>query len=468
MRVVALIGLGTVIALTLLNACAPSFNSLDRVIHKGELVVLTRQGPTTFYESNHGQAGLEYELVEKFAEHLGVKVKYVIPDNLGELFDKLQNGEADFAAAGLTITAERQKSIRFTPAYQTITQQLIYNTAYTNRPQNLNEVSGIFEVLAHSSHSERLQQLKAQGNSVNWSENTDTDTTELLSHVADGMLDYTVVDSNEFAYDRRYYPELQVAFDMSDPQQLAWAFAKQGDSSLYNEAVAFFKELNSNGQIDKLLAHNYQHVDSYDYRGSHSFLSQARLRLPMYREYFEVTAKQYNIDWRLLAAVAYQESHWRPEAVSPTGVRGMMMLTQATADYLGVETRTDVESSIAGGARYLRSLIDKIPDRIPEPDRTWLALAAYNIGYGHLEDARILTKIHGGNPDKWLDVKSNLPLLSKRKWYKSTRFGYARGYEPVRYVDNIRSYYDILTWYLEREDPEQFKSPVSEFNFHLL
>lgn len=468
MRLMGLSILGFALIVALLNACTPATTNLEQVIHRGELRVLTRQGPTTYYDGNHGPAGLEYELVKRFAEHLGVDVKFIVPDSFGDTFDMLNNGDAQFAAAGLTITEDRQDTLRFTPAYQQITQQLIYNSAYKNRPKNLNGLGGIFEVIAKSSHSERLQKLKTQGTDIDWIENPETDTAELLTHVADGLLDYTVVDSNEFAYYRRYYPELQVAMDISDPESLAWAFSKNGDDSIYNEAVAFFKQLNSTGDMDKLLAHNYQHVDNYDYRGSHTFLAQIRQRLPQYRGQFEDTAKEYGIDWRLLAAVAYQESHWKPDAISPTGVRGMMMLTKATADSLGVDTRTDAEASIAGGARYLRALTDRIPDRVPEPDRTWFALAAYNVGYGHVEDARILTQKHGGDPDKWLDVKNNLPLLSKRKWYKKTRFGYARGYEPVRYVDNIRSYYDILSWYLEREDPERFKSPVSGFNFHLL
>lgn len=468
MRLMGLSILGFALIVALLNACTPATTNLEQVIHRGELRVLTRQGPTTYYDGNHGPAGLEYELVKRFAEHLGVEVKFIVPDSFGDTFDMLNNGDAQFAAAGLTITEDRQDTLRFTPAYQQITQQLIYNSAYKNRPKNLNGLGGIFEVIAKSSHSERLQKLKTQGTDIDWIENPETDTAELLTHVADGLLDYTVVDSNEFAYYRRYYPELQVAMDISDPESLAWAFSKNGDDSIYNEAVAFFKQLNSTGDMDKLLAHNYQHVDNYDYRGSHTFLAQIRQRLPQYRGQFEDTAKEYGIDWRLLAAVAYQESHWKPDAISPTGVRGMMMLTKATADSLGVDTRTDAEASIAGGARYLRALTDRIPDRVPEPDRTWFALAAYNVGYGHVEDARILTQKHGGDPDKWLDVKNNLPLLSKRKWYKKTRFGYARGYEPVRYVDNIRSYYDILSWYLEREDPERFKSPVSGFNFHLL
>ena len=149
--------------------------------------------------------------------------------------------------------------------------------------------------------------------------------------------------------------------------------------------------------------------------------------------------------------MGYQESHWNPDAVSPTGVRGIMMLTEATARQLGVEDRVDPRQSIFGGARYLRRIKRKIPERIAEPDRTWLALAAYNIGFGHLEDARILTQANGGDPDRWEDVREHLPLLADPKWHTRTRHGYARGGQPVHYVENIRYYYDVLLWLDERQ-----------------
>ena len=129
------------------------------------------------------------------------------------------------------------------------------------------------------------------------------------------------------------------------------------------------------------------------------------------------------------------------------------MLTKITADELGVDKRTDPVQSIRGGALYLSKLMQKIPERIQEPDHSWLALAAYNIGYGHLEDARVITQKKGNNPDSWKDVKDNLPLLRKRKWYRHTKNGYARGNEAVRYVENIRSYYDVLVWFTDQEKP---------------
>jgi membrane-bound lytic murein transglycosylase F len=133
-------------------------------------------------------------------------------------------------------------------------------------------------------------------------------------------------------------------------------------------------------------------------------------------------------------------------------VRGIMMLTRNTMQHLGInKSRHDPQASIEGGALYLASIKKKLPKRIKDPHRTWLALAAYNVGFGHLEDARILAQEDGANPDKWEDVKKYLPLLSQKKWYKKTRYGYARGREPVRYVENIRSYYDILVWITDKD-----------------
>jgi membrane-bound lytic murein transglycosylase MltF len=167
-------------------------------------------------------------------------------------------------------------------------------------------------------------------------------------------------------------------------------------------------------------------------------------RLPALRRHFQEAQTLTGIDWRLLAAIGYQESQWDPGAVSPTGVRGVMMLTAETADRMGVDNRLDPRQSIIGGARYLALLKDALPPDIAEPDRTWIALAAYNQGQGHMEDARRIAKARGGDPDSWLDVKQALPLLSRGGYRHVTRYGYARGFEALTFAENIRNYYDIL------------------------
>lgn len=439
-----------------LNACTPQRSILGQVLASGELHVLTRNAGTSYYEGPHGPAGLEYQLLKRFADQLGVKLVISVPDNVNEIIDDISKGNAQIAAAGLTMTKEREKRVRFSPAYQTITQEVVYN-ANKHRPKNLDDLDGILEVIAQSSHSERLHELQQKHPDLDWIENQQADSTELLSLVSEGLIDYTVADSNEVAINRRYYPELKVAFTISKPQQLAWAFPKTADTSLYDAATKFFTQLKKSGELERILKNNYEHASNFDYAGTNAFLGQIHNRLPNYRSYFEEAAKRYNLDWRLLAALSYQESHWRPRAVSHTGVRGIMMLTQATARHLGVEERTDARESIMGGARYLRTLMDKLPNDIKEPDRTWIAVAAYNVGYGHVEDARQITDRRGDNAEKWIDIKSSLPYLAKRKWYKKTRYGYARGWEPVRYVENIRSYYDILVWKLGKEQPYMYQ-----------
>ncbi len=167
-------------------------------------------------------------------------------------------------------------------------------------------------------------------------------------------------------------------------------------------------------------------------------------RLPDFRPVFEEAADEYELPADLLAALAYQESHWDPLARSPTGVRGMMMLTQRTAQELGIEDRLDPEQSIRGGARYLRQMHERLDADIPEPDRTYLALASYNIGRGHLLDARRLARELDRDPDRWADMREVLPLLTEERYYRDLRFGYARGYQPVYYVQRIRNYRAVI------------------------
>jgi len=270
-----------------------------------------------------------------------------------------------------------------------------------------------------------------------------------------------IADSNELSVNRHFYPELKPAFDISPPEPLAWAFPHSEDDSLFNAASTFFEKIREDGTLERLIDRYYGHIGKFDYVGTRRYLAHIEQRLPQYKDLFIEAANEIGMDWRLLAAVGYQESHWDPDAVSPTGVRGIMMLTKAAAKDLGIKDRDDPEQSIRGGAHYMARMLQRIPERVPEPDRTWLALAAYNVGHGHLEDARILTQKNKGNFDRWLDVKESLPLLSKKKWFQQTRYGYARGREPVRYVDNIRTYYDILVWLTDKdaEDQETVQEP---------
>lgn len=448
---------GLSLVLIILNAYVPQKPALQTIRDAGVLHVLTRNAATTYYTGPHGAEGFEYKLVKAFADHLGVSLKMSTEDNLKNMLNKVQENEVAFAAAGLTITPEREKSFRFSESYQSITQQLVYHRSIP-RPKTMNDaIDGIMEVIANSSHVEKLNELKKKYPDLSWDENKYVGSTELLTLVDERLIDFTIADSNEVILARRFRPHLRIAFDISKPQKLGWAFPKNGDNSLYLEANKFLESYKQSGQLTQLIKRHYNHARNYNYAGTPTYLGHVRYRLPRYQELFERAGEINDLDWQLLAAVAYQESHWNPRAVSPTGVKGIMMLTNATAKDLGIEDRTAPDQSIKGGAQYIRELSEKFSEDLDKLDRLWFTLAAYNVGFGHVQDARIITKRRGGNPDKWVDVKQSLPLLRNKRWYKKTRYGYARGSEPVKYVENIRSYYDILHWHLAKENQQTEK-----------
>lgn len=424
-------------------------NKLEQIKQKGELHVLTRIDPTTYSQGPEGISGLEYDLITLFAEHLKVKVKFEIPKTFDDILYKITKDKADIAAAGLSVTKERQKLMRFAPHYDEITEQIIYRSG-KRRPRTIKDLTlGIIEVVKGTSHVETLTKIKQKHPSLEWETNAEVDSNALLYFVNEGLIDYTIADSNQVSLIRRFYPKLNIAFDVTEPLKLAWALSAKSDPSLYDEAVKFFTQIKQDRTLERLLEKHYGHAEALSYVGNCVFRKHIKQRLPKYRDLFISAAKRYDIDWRLLAAIGYQESHWDKNAVSFTGVEGIMMLTQKTAKQVGVSNRINPAQSISGGARYFSQRVKRIPKRIPIPDRIWFALASYNVGIGHLEDARIITQQQGANPDKWIDVKKRLPLLSKKKWYSKTKHGYARGREPVRFVENIRSYYDLLIWLTE-------------------
>ena len=438
--------------LFLLGGCSQPKNTLEKVKEQGYITVLTRNVATSYYEGANGPTGIEYELAKGFADELGVELRLVVAANVSDVLNQLADGKADFAAAGLTDTESRRTWIRFTPPYQTITQQLVYRRS-TPRPANLSELKGRLEVVSRSSHAEQLLRSKVEFPDLTWSENSEANSEDLLAMVSEGNIDYTVADSNELAVNQPLYPELSSAFDITGQEPLAWAFPKKAqDDSLYQAATNYFNQLRESGRLQQISERFYGHITPFDYVGSRTYLADIHDRLPLYQAAFQKAGLDNDIDWRVLAAMAYQESHWDAEAVSRTGVRGIMMLTFVTAQHLGVEERDDPLASIEGGGRYLRMLLAKLPERIQEPDRLWLALAAYDVGFGHLEDARIITQMRGGNPDRWSDVKANLPLLRRSAWYSKVRNGYARGGEAVKYVENIRSYYDTLVLLTQQDE----------------
>lgn len=448
--------IGLILVLTLIGFLLKAVmqpNKLGQIKNDGVLRVLTRIDPTSYHQGSEGLTGLEYDLVQLFAKRLGVKVEFIAPATFDDILWQITRGKADIGAAGITVTPQRQKLMRFTQPYQYVTEQLLYHTS-NKKPKKIDDISdGLLELVKNTSHIETFTALQAAHPNLNWLTNAEIDTNGLIHLLNSGLIDYTVSDSNQIELIHRYYPNVAVAFNISDPLPIAWALNADLDDSLYDEINRFFAEIKHNHTLEQLLDRYYGHASRLSDYENCKFREHAHSRLPKYQALFEEAGRQFQLDWRLLAAMGYQESHWQTDVSSGTGVKGVMMVTQDTADFIGIENRENAKQSIMGGAQYLKHRLDLLSKDIPEPDRTWFAIAAYNVGEGHLEDARMLTAKQKNNPNKWLDVKKHLPLLRDQKWYKQTRLGFARGDEPVIYVENIRSYYDLLRWQTENNDP---------------
>lgn len=436
--------------------------SLPTAQNSKTLVVITANGPNTYYVKNEDEyAGFEYDLVNLFAKDLGPEfsVKFLIANQLGDVIPTLVSGKAHFAAANLSITPQRAKVVKFGPSYLDVQQHIAFGIDQNPPPKSLTELMGKhIHVPKGSSYAERLKSLSSSHPLLTWQETGSTD--ELLEQVNIGVLDYTVADDRMIDISQNFYPNIGKGMALGEPEQLAWAFPKNGDPWLYAKSVDFFKRIQQDGRLKNLIDRYYGHTERLAPVDVSKFLQSTHTTLPKYVALFKQAQELTDIDWRLLASISYQESHWDPFNTSPTNVRGMMMLTEQTADALEVTDRLDAKQSILGGAKYINILKRQVPERIPEPDRTWMALAAYNIGFAHLEDARVLASRMKLNPDSWADIKITLPLLNKPQYYNTVKFGYASGGAPVIFVESIRTYYGILEKY---QAAHQTGAPNFEF-----
>jgi membrane-bound lytic murein transglycosylase F len=436
------------VMVALLAGCARKPDRLQQIRERGTLIVLTRNAPTTYYigRDDHPE-GPEFELARDFARSLGVKPKFVVKNSVSALLHALATGEGDMIAAGLTRTPQRADRFLFGPDYQEVTQQVVCRRRGPS-PDAVSDLGSVtLEVVADSSYVAQLEHLKKTHPKLHWKLDASGSTEDLLRKVWSGKLDCTVADSDIVAINRRFFPNLVVAFDLSQSQHLAWALPKDAthlDAALHGWLAGY----RDNGSLKRLMTHYYGQARVFDYVDLRTYARRIDIVYPEYRPVFDAAADRFDLPSMILAAQAYQESHWNPHAVSPTGVRGMMMLTRSTAKSVGVKHRTNVKASIRGGAAYLAHLRGRLSKSIAPRDRIWFALAAYNVGLGHVRDARRLAQRLGKNPNRWSDVSKVLPLLSEPRYYRSLPHGYARGLEPVRYVRRIRNYADILRYRL--------------------
>ncbi len=417
---------------------------LDHIIKKKELVVLTTNQPTTYYiDRDENPTGPEYDMTRSFAKSLGVETRYIELDSTEAVIDALRKGEGDIAAAGLTITSDRQEEFDFGPPYMDVSEYLVCHRD-AGFVDDIEDLKGLEIVIpTATSYADTLYRLYP---GIDWSLNDHLLTPRLLEMVRSKEIECTVSDSTIFDISRRYYPEISVKYTLHKGSKLAWMYAKN-NPRLDSAINKWFAEYNESGEYAQKIEKYYGYIDVFDYVDIQKFKRRIKDRLPKYKDMFIKAAKKNGISPALLAAQSYQESHWNPKAKSPTGVRGIMMLTQPVAKSLGVTSRLDAKQNIYAGAKYHAKMKQMFDEDVTEPDRSWMALAAYNVGRGHFRDAQALAEKLGKNPNLWIDMKEVLPLLSEKKYYKDLTYGYARGNEPVQYVSRIRDYDDILVQY---------------------
>ncbi len=434
-----------VLTITLVSCGIPltsSVSTIDIIRERGSVILITHNSANSYYIYRDRPMGFEYDLAKEFASYLDVELEVITPGWL-QMIDRLESGWGDFIAAGMTITESRQERVDFSDSYLDVKQQIILK----NDNRNIRDIGDLngrtVHVRAGTSYHERLEELIETGVDLKIVLHTDVPTEELIEKVSKGEIEVTVADSNIALLNRQYYPDIKISFPISGEQSLGWAVRK-GDPAFVEIVNRFFAQIMENGQLERIYNRYYSERGTVGYVDLKAFHNRIVTHLPRYEEIIQSEAEKYDLDWRLLAAMIYQESRFNPFARSHTGVRGLMQVTQMTAREMGIADRMDPEQSIRAGARYMSELYGRFDDIEDDYDRMLFTLGSYNVGYGHVRDAQKIAGRKGYDRTRWSTMERVLPMLRNPKYYLETKYGYARGTEPVRYVKRIMTYYDIL------------------------
>lgn len=422
---------------------------LEAIKADGRLVVLTRLAPTTYYLGTEGQTGFEYLATQALGAKLGVEVEYRTYDSTLALLEALRAGKGHIAATGLLVDEALKEGLAEGPGYQSVSDIVVCRR---DRPQrrSVKDLAGLkIWVTAGTSAAERLVSMQndlpepAEGEPRLAVVSVDQPVEVLFAAIAADNLDCTVANSIEFKVNNPYFPDLVEAFSLGGEEQLKWLFAP-GSEDLAKFVTGWVKDLRKSGALAEMTRRFFGFLPPFDYVDVRAFNRAVESVLPDYEKTMRDAARESGLPWQLIAAVSYQESHWDPEARSSTGVRGIMMLTSDTAAHLGVEDRLDPVASLMAGARYIADLRARIPDDVAEPERTWFALAAYNMGYAHLLDARALAESMGLKKNRWTDVRRAMSVMGDPKYAERLKAGPAKGGQALRFVQQVRAYQHIL------------------------
>ena len=418
------------------------FVTLQKIKQTGVITVATRNSAHCYYLYRDQPMGFEYELAKAFAEYLGVRLQIKIVDKWSDMVAALSDGSAAFIAASMPITSKRQTQVAFSDGYMEVAQNIITHRKNTGIKEAADLSGKTIDVRKGTVYQQRLVELKKQGINLAIRLHDDLPVEELIQKVADGQIDFTIANSNIISINRRNFPGVVSTGSINDGMQLAWAVYPKS-KKLLEQINAFLRMINKSGKFDEIYNKYYGEIDDFDYVDLEAFHRRVKNKLSRYSPFIKAAAKKHGFDWRLIAAQIYQESHLNPWAKSQAGARGLMQILPSTAKDLGIGDLFDPVQNINAGVQHLKDLYDHF-DQAHGEDRLLIALAAYNIGQGHINDARNLAKKKGLDPDKWVSLSKTLPLLQYRKYFMNTQYGFCRGTEPIRYIKQILIYYDVL------------------------
>ena len=450
-----------------LTACSDDLSQLERIQSRDSLRVGLITTPPLYFPDESLIRGYDYEIIADYAKSLGVKLDIIRANTISEIRTLLKQGKVHIGIAG-SAPISSDKSISSSIAYNE-DEWLVIGHRSKRLPKSIEEITPSTVIVAKGSKpSLVLNDIKPDYPSLFWLELPNGNTRQVLDQVNRGNFKLSVVSADIYAYYRYLFTDVKVAFKLPKKYTSHWLTNTHiEETSLLDSINQFLVSYKNSGKLEKKHDNYFNHLDVFNYLDIRYYLKRIGNELEKYGSYFHKAAVNNEFDARFLKAISYQESHWNPLARSHTGVRGLMMLTRDTAKRVGVTDRLDPEQSVMGGAKYLNILKASLPEQIQEPDRSWMTLASYNVGLGHLEDARIITQKQGDNPNLWVDVEKHLPKLSKKEWYEQTKHGYARGHEPVAFVRRIRRYYDILRLYQQEEILEKLDKPLELNNLQI-
>ncbi len=434
------------------NGCDGFWSASKQDIHEvqqqEEIRVLAVEGPLVYrVGKNREKYGIDYDLIQNFAKEYNLKIKWLPVRTQQEAIEILEQGQVDMAVGRIHGSGKEARSFLVSPAIEDTHLSLFCRK--NQRIQMMDDLTDKRIVIFEKDlEFDPIGLIKSQMNSndaatVHFDVWMNGNTPTAFREVALKNADCVVAENFEAAFWTETFLTIEKNFPLSPTYSLNW-LVHPSKNSLLNLLRAWYVSASRKDEINRV--HDRYHLFARELSGHdvRIFLQKSRQTLPKYIRDIKRSSVRHRLPWQLIAAVAYQESNWNPHARSYTGVRGIMQLTNETANLMGVENRRDPAQSIEGGTKYIRFLYEKIPSDINSKDRLALTLAAYNIGYGHLLDAQKLAESLGKNPESWKDLKSVLPLLTKKKYFSRTTFGYARGYETVQYVERTKSYYHLL------------------------